>query len=429
MFKHEMPTDQATLDKLGLRDIPRWYRDKYGMKSSNTNNVPDTPTHIRPEVTRSWRPGQNAPLGFPNPRGDASSRYLLTNLPGEHIGSMTGMPYTSGQPRLNYLSRQGPYQSQCEVRNGLATPGSPQTPEKFVNVADMKPFGLGIRDNSQHLKRIDLLTQDLPANRSVTEPSSLLANQRSARDLGPIGKNRPQDPTGLNATTSQYSRPMSTGYYGLESTQNATQQRLAYDQARYPPAPISRPTSSSAWTLYDNRYGNYCAGLDSNSFMSTDETYQQEDPTKKKQRHGKLFQPHTSSPYAMNPSSFSVGRPLRGTDGTFDGYDSMCESPIISSTNPTREGLTNISKGPSGITSMSQSFPPSPNRPFSVHSGFSAPISNAYSKPKYSKSKSKAKKAEGRGEKGAHRDMKQNLEVDLFELGLDDKVEPSDKRT
>ncbi|KAK2879928.1 hypothetical protein FQN49_000740 [Arthroderma sp. PD_2] len=32
IFKHEMPTDKPTLDKLGLRDIPRWYREKHGVK-------------------------------------------------------------------------------------------------------------------------------------------------------------------------------------------------------------------------------------------------------------------------------------------------------------------------------------------------------------------------------------------------------------
>lgn len=33
MYKHEMPVDQELLNNLGLRDIPRWYRDKYGMTS------------------------------------------------------------------------------------------------------------------------------------------------------------------------------------------------------------------------------------------------------------------------------------------------------------------------------------------------------------------------------------------------------------
>ncbi|KAI9932812.1 hypothetical protein ASPWEDRAFT_22577 [Aspergillus wentii DTO 134E9] len=33
LYKHEMPTDPAMLEKLGLRDIPRWYREKYSIPS------------------------------------------------------------------------------------------------------------------------------------------------------------------------------------------------------------------------------------------------------------------------------------------------------------------------------------------------------------------------------------------------------------
>ncbi|RDW81115.1 uncharacterized protein DSM5745_04672 [Aspergillus mulundensis] len=33
LYKHEIPLDRAGLEKLGLRDIPRWYREKYGIPS------------------------------------------------------------------------------------------------------------------------------------------------------------------------------------------------------------------------------------------------------------------------------------------------------------------------------------------------------------------------------------------------------------
>ncbi|PLB50287.1 hypothetical protein P170DRAFT_508491 [Aspergillus steynii IBT 23096] len=33
LYKHEMPRDLATLEKLGLRDIPRWFREKYNIPS------------------------------------------------------------------------------------------------------------------------------------------------------------------------------------------------------------------------------------------------------------------------------------------------------------------------------------------------------------------------------------------------------------
>ncbi|RJE23624.1 hypothetical protein PHISCL_04038 [Aspergillus sclerotialis] len=33
LYKHEMPKDLSMLEKLGLRDIPKWYREKYGIPS------------------------------------------------------------------------------------------------------------------------------------------------------------------------------------------------------------------------------------------------------------------------------------------------------------------------------------------------------------------------------------------------------------
>lgn len=33
LYRHEMPLDPPTLEKLGLRDIPRWYREKHGLGS------------------------------------------------------------------------------------------------------------------------------------------------------------------------------------------------------------------------------------------------------------------------------------------------------------------------------------------------------------------------------------------------------------
>ncbi|KAJ5732579.1 Zinc finger CCCH-type [Penicillium malachiteum] len=41
LFKHEMPLDQELLETLGLRDIPRWYRDKHGLRS--LLSTPDYP--------------------------------------------------------------------------------------------------------------------------------------------------------------------------------------------------------------------------------------------------------------------------------------------------------------------------------------------------------------------------------------------------
>ncbi|KAF7593077.1 hypothetical protein BBP40_012094 [Aspergillus hancockii] len=46
LYKHEMPNDLSTLEKLGLRDIPRWYRDKYGIPSLLPNGHGHPRSHI-----------------------------------------------------------------------------------------------------------------------------------------------------------------------------------------------------------------------------------------------------------------------------------------------------------------------------------------------------------------------------------------------
>ncbi|KAL2001726.1 hypothetical protein VTN02DRAFT_1338 [Thermoascus thermophilus] len=70
LYKHEMPTDPAMLEKLGLRDIPRWYRDKYGIPSILNNGS----NNLRPQIAPGphWRDyAQNHAL---NPALPSSAR-------------------------------------------------------------------------------------------------------------------------------------------------------------------------------------------------------------------------------------------------------------------------------------------------------------------------------------------------------------------
>ncbi|PGH32564.1 hypothetical protein GX50_04669 [[Emmonsia] crescens] len=61
LFKHQMPRDPETLGRLGLRDIPRWYREKYKVKSIVGSDGMDT----RANIDRGWRPmGPMSPM-FP----------------------------------------------------------------------------------------------------------------------------------------------------------------------------------------------------------------------------------------------------------------------------------------------------------------------------------------------------------------------------
>ncbi|KAL4920001.1 hypothetical protein BDW62DRAFT_216554 [Aspergillus aurantiobrunneus] len=53
LYKHEMPHDRSMLEKLGLRDIPRWYREKYNIPSV----LPNGHGHSRPHSANgpSWK--------------------------------------------------------------------------------------------------------------------------------------------------------------------------------------------------------------------------------------------------------------------------------------------------------------------------------------------------------------------------------------
>ncbi|KLJ13811.1 hypothetical protein EMPG_11265 [Blastomyces silverae] len=73
LFKHQMPRDLETLGRLGLRDIPRWYREKYKVKSIAGSDGMDSRTN----AGRGWR--QTGPMpqvpatgyAFPPPRFNA----------------------------------------------------------------------------------------------------------------------------------------------------------------------------------------------------------------------------------------------------------------------------------------------------------------------------------------------------------------------
>jgi hypothetical protein len=60
LYRHEMPLDRPTLEKLGLRDIPRWYREKHRLGSylagGNTMSGISTSNSTKPNfMERNWR--------------------------------------------------------------------------------------------------------------------------------------------------------------------------------------------------------------------------------------------------------------------------------------------------------------------------------------------------------------------------------------
>ncbi len=61
LYRHEMPLDLGVLQKIGLRDIPRWYREKHGLGSylaggNTTSGISALNTVKKPRfMERNWR--------------------------------------------------------------------------------------------------------------------------------------------------------------------------------------------------------------------------------------------------------------------------------------------------------------------------------------------------------------------------------------
>jgi hypothetical protein len=72
LYKHEMPTDMATLSRLGLREIPRWYREAHGLSANSfINTVSSSANGL---IRSRWAPGNSGFYGSGGGSGSTSGR-------------------------------------------------------------------------------------------------------------------------------------------------------------------------------------------------------------------------------------------------------------------------------------------------------------------------------------------------------------------
>jgi hypothetical protein len=96
LYRHEMPLDRSTLEKLGLRDIPRWYREKHRLGSylagGNTMSGINLGSTTKPNLMeRDWR-SRPVEISLDNTSRKPEKRAELpaasnTNLPPEQAVS------------------------------------------------------------------------------------------------------------------------------------------------------------------------------------------------------------------------------------------------------------------------------------------------------------------------------------------------------
>ncbi|KAF4768272.1 hypothetical protein N7455_012386 [Penicillium solitum] len=89
LYKHEMPTDFHTIEKLGLRDIPRWFREKHNIASLLH------PSRDRPQLAIANQPPMRALPSSASPTNESSINHVTPKL-------------NKSPPQLNKSPPRGP---------------------------------------------------------------------------------------------------------------------------------------------------------------------------------------------------------------------------------------------------------------------------------------------------------------------------------
>ncbi|KAJ6126791.1 Zinc finger CCCH-type [Penicillium sp. IBT 18751x] len=136
LYKHEMPMDTQLLEKLGLRDIPRWYREKFsvaslqaghGIKGGQTQyaltenaHQPPSPS---PQRSIEWSSSVNTPES--NETRANQSRHKTPKSP-------RGPGFGPGKSRGNVTKLQQSRKNYAESANVTPTSSSASSGDSFV---------------------------------------------------------------------------------------------------------------------------------------------------------------------------------------------------------------------------------------------------------------------------------------------------------
>ncbi|OJJ49245.1 hypothetical protein ASPZODRAFT_13969 [Penicilliopsis zonata CBS 506.65] len=199
LYKHEMPTDLGMLDKLGLRDIPRWYREKFGMSSllpggghqhpRGNTNTQAPPQQWKDEVQDR---GVYKQLSFPSRLGITGcaefGQEAFSNINGAVGQQKVVTPSFTAAP-------QQPVTAPALLRSAFAPVGGhisrEQTPSHHNGV---KPF---LNGHNSH-RKIDLLAFD-----PITEYASL---DRIGGHMGGHMTDLPSSPIEIKLTPEEADR-------------------------------------------------------------------------------------------------------------------------------------------------------------------------------------------------------------------------------
>ena len=256
MYKHEMPLDKATLASLGLREVPRWYREQWASVAASARTQGDH------HVDRPWRASKSSSAVTKGPAG-----VPLAPSP----ASTPTKPDQLRQPRV--LSSKLPPPSAIRAQKGAEM--SEQRPRFMSNGASSSTKQSCNGSNGSRLAIPSLLNTAQPVPRDRIGPNTLLTPARA------------------------------TGPY--QPTRHRTESRSRHKRERAPSPPellVKLPAMSPSRSPIQLHQ----AALQRSRQASTSATFYPGVPRTASPAHPRLFIKQGQEKFAINPSMEVVDR-------------------------------------------------------------------------------------------------------------------------
>ncbi|KAF3491763.1 C-x8-C-x5-C-x3-H type zinc finger protein [Arthroderma uncinatum] len=335
IFKHEMPTDKPTLDKLGLRAIPRWYREKHGVKGVGGSGNGRT----RHEGNgRFWRAeNHHHPISSHGDRRDIHGNHLVTTgIPEEKFRTTPTPSQHASAPGISH-SHQAIYN--CvpvplrPLHQGMSTPGGTNTNIAASNSSLGAP---------KVANRCDLISiDDLRKSPTPEHMAQARANAGFGKFVGQHPHGRPDL---MDYPSANGPGPSVRGNGSNESKAlDAGSHNGVMLPRNYGPVPMQMPGTNSLWAMGEND-GDSWNTMPLTPFQSaigtpTNQSNGQGAQLKKKtQRSRRLYQRRQSldgldatdeekNLRTMSVSPINTGVPTHDLKGAAPGAISPCLSP------------------------------------------------------------------------------------------------------
>ncbi|KAJ5168097.1 uncharacterized protein N7482_003691 [Penicillium canariense] len=208
LYKHEMPTDPFMLEKLGLRDIPRWYREKYNVPSllqpsfsnprgPNHHAIVDQPT---PKAIQYHATTDNASTTGTSGTNNSTTNSTTNSHPhrGGRYKSPRGAGFGAGKGRGNGIpnwnkngNRSGLTQTSANYNNATPETSSPSTSENSFKITTGTKLDLLSDHGVSRLSEPDVMAQHILDKDGITRNS--LSSRLSQLTTTPGGFNSPMN--------------------------------------------------------------------------------------------------------------------------------------------------------------------------------------------------------------------------------------------